>query len=130
MEISADDIFLGVIDSMELIMPLDQTFFAVVGMQNIQHLQKHINKLFKKNTLNTSKKTKKKADLKLDPHMHQIFFPFTSAKKAAETFDSETSIQLLNPFKILHECMPYLSNKLKKLLEADNNEYEVIKNTL
>ena len=34
-EISADDIFLGVIDSMELIMPLDQTFFAVVGMQNI-----------------------------------------------------------------------------------------------
>ena len=41
-EISADDIFLGVIDSMELIMPLDQTFFAVVGMQNIQHLQKHI----------------------------------------------------------------------------------------
>ena len=129
-EISADDIFLGVIDSMELIMPLDQTFFAVVGMQNIQHLQKHINKLFKKNTPNTSKRTKKKADLKLDPHMHQIFFPFTSDKKAAETFDSETSIQLLNPFKILHECMPYLSNKLKKLLEADDNEYEVIKNTL
>ena len=62
--------------------------------------------------------------------MHQIFFPFASAKKAAETFDSETSIQLLNPFKILHECMPYLSNKLKKLLEADDNEYEVIKNTL
>ena len=129
-EISADDIFLGVIDSMELIMPLDQTFFAVVGMQNIQHLQKHINKLVKKNTQNTSKKTKKKADLKLDPHMHQIFFPFTSAKKVAETFDSETSVKLLNPFKILHECMPYLSNKLKKLLEADNNEYEVIKNTL
>ena len=77
-EISADDIFLGVIDSMELIMPLDQTFFAVVGMQNIQHLKKHINKLFKKNTQNTSKKTKKKADFKLDPHMHQIFFPFTS----------------------------------------------------
>ena len=62
--------------------------------------------------------------------MHQIFFPFTSDKKAAETLDSETSIQLLNPFKILHECMPYLSSKLKKLLEADNNEYEVIKNTL
>ena len=129
-EISADDIFLGVIDSMELIMPLDETFFAVVGMQNIQHLQKHINKLFKKNTKNTSKKTKKKADLKLDPHMHQIFFPFTSAKKAAETFDSETSVKLLNPFKILHECMPYLSDKIKKLLEADDNEYEVIKNTL
>lgn len=129
-EISADDIFLGVIDSMELIMPLDKTFFAVVGMQNIQHLQKHINKLFKKNTKNTSKKTKKKADLKLDPHMHQIFFPFTSAKKAAETFDSETSVKLLNPFKILHECMPYLSDKIKKLLEADDNEYEVIKNTL
>ena len=130
MEISADDIFLGVIDSMELIMPLDQTFFAVVGMQNIQHLQKHINKLCKKNTQSTTKKTKKKADLKLDPHMHQIFFPFISAEKAADTFDSETSIQLLNPFKILHECMPYLSNKLKKLLEADDNEYEVIKNTL
>ena len=129
-EISADDIFLGVIDSMELIMPLDQTFFAVVGMQNIQHLKKHINKLFKKNTPNTSKKTKKKADLKLDPHMHQIFFPFTSDKKVAETLDSETNIKLLNPFKILHECMPYLSSKLKKLLEADNNEYEVIKNTL
>ena len=62
--------------------------------------------------------------------MHQIFFPFTSDKKAAETLDSETNIKLLNPFKILHECMPYLSNKLKKLLEADNNEYEVIKNTL
>ena len=129
-EISADDIFLGVIDSMELIRPLDDTFFAVFGMKNIQHLQKHINKLFKKNTKNTSKKTKKKADLKLDPHMHQIFFPFTSAKKAAETFDSETSVKLLNPFKILHECMPYLSDKIKKLLEADDNEYEVIKNTL
>ena len=62
--------------------------------------------------------------------MHQIFFPFTSDKKAAETLDSETNIKLLNPFKILHECMPYLSNKLKKLLEADDNEYEVIKNTL
>ena len=80
-EISADDIFLGVIDSMELIMPLDQTLFAVVGMQNIQHLQKHINKLFKKTPQIPQKKQKRKLILSSILICIRFFFLLQVIKK-------------------------------------------------
>ncbi|RKW24323.1 hypothetical protein D8B45_02365, partial [Candidatus Gracilibacteria bacterium] len=63
-EISADDIFLGVIDSIDLIMPLDLTFFAVLGMQNTKHLQKHIAKLLRKVHEQEIKDSKRKAQKK------------------------------------------------------------------
>lgn len=138
-EISADDIFLWVIDSIDLIMPLDLTFFAVLGMQNTKHLQKHIAKLLRKvyeqEIKDSKRKAQKKPELKLDKHMQQIFSKIWAEntpkkQKTSTVFDIDTDAKYLNPFRIMHLCMPYLSNKLKKLLEADNNEYEVIKNTL
>ena len=138
-EISADDIFLWVIDSIDLIMPLDLTFFAVLSMQNTKHLQKHIAKLLRKvyeqEIKDSKRKAQKKPELKLDKHMQQIFSKIwaenTSEKQKTSTvFDIDTDAKYLNPFRIMHLCMPYLSDKIKKLLEADDNEYEVIKNTL
>lgn len=138
-EISADDIFLWVIDSIDLIMPLDLTFFAVLGMQNTKHLQKHIAKLLRKvyeqEIKDSKRKAQKKPELKLDKHMQQIFSKIWAEntpkkQKTSTVFDIDTDAKYLNPFRIMHLCMPYLSNKLKKLLEADSNEYEVIKNTL
>ena len=138
-EISADDIFLWVIDSIDLIMPLDLTFFAVLGMQKTKHLQKHIAKLLRKvyeqEIKDSKRKAQKKPELKLDKHMQQIFSKIwaentSQEQKTSAAFDIDTDAKYLNPFRIMHLCMPYLSNKLKKLLEADDNEYEVIKNTL
>lgn len=138
-EISADDIFLWVIDSIDLIMPLDLTFFAVLGMQNTKHLQKHIAKLLRKvyeqEIKDSKQKAKKKPELKLDKHMQQIFSKIWAEntpekQKTSAVFNIDTDAKYLNPFRIMHLCMPYLSDKLKKLLEADDNEYEVIKNTL
>ena len=138
-EISADDIFLWVIDSIDLIMPLDLTFFAVLGMQNTKHLQKHIAKLLRKvyeqEIKDSKRKAQKKPELKLDKHMQQIFSKIWAEntpekQKTSAVFNIDTDAKYLNPFRIMHLCMPYLSDKLKKLLEADDNEYEVIKNTL
>ena len=138
-EISADDIFLWVIDSIDLIMPLDLTFFAVLGMQNTKHLQKHIAKLLRKiyeqEIKDSKRKAKKKPELKFDKHMQQIFSKIWAEntpekQKTSTAFDIDTDAKYLNPFRIMHLCMPYLSDKIKKLLEADDNEYEVIKNTL
>mgnify|MGYP001689460937 FL=1 len=138
-EISADDIFLWVIDSIDLIIPLDLTFFAVLGMQNTKHLQKHIAKLLRKvyeqEIKDSKRKAQKKPELKLDKHMQQIFSKIWAEntpekQKTSAVFDIDTDAKYLNPFRIMHLCMPYLSDKIKKLLEADDNEYEVIKNTL
>lgn len=113
--INADDLFLGIFDTMETEV-LFEAFCAVLGFHEIDQLSDYLRSILKK---------QRKVGM-VDP---KIFTFQISVEKKLQTLISKKNHKW-DPLNLLIGCIDFLSPKLKKILKQNNIDLDLTRTTI